>query len=88
MGGRGNIPDLVNRMKKIEGQARGIQRMLLAGQGCEEIVVQLSAMKAALNRVGLSLIGCHLEESLQRDLDHGEASAQAVERALKILAKL
>ena len=86
--GNEQITELINRMKRIEGQARGIQRMLQEGQECEDIVIQLSAMKAALNRVGLSLITCHLSERLERDLNDGEPSAQAVEKALKILSRL
>lgn len=39
--------DLIERLKRIEGQARGIQRMIEDGRDCEQVVNQVSAMKAA-----------------------------------------
>lgn len=55
------VQELVQRMRRIEGQARGIQRMLAAGEDCEKILVQLSAMRAALGRVGARVLQCNLE---------------------------
>ena len=52
--------DLMRRMKRIEGQARGIQRMLEEGDDCEQLLIQLGAMKAALNRVGMKAVACNL----------------------------
>jgi DNA-binding FrmR family transcriptional regulator len=42
---------LVNRMKRLEGQARGVQRLLEERQHCEEILTQVSAMRSALQRI-------------------------------------
>ncbi|NPV26595.1 MAG: metal-sensing transcriptional repressor [Firmicutes bacterium] len=44
-------------MRKIEGQARGVQRMMEENQDCGAILVQLSAMKAAINRVAMKAVG-------------------------------
>lgn len=77
--------DLIARMKRIEGQARGIQKMLEEGRGCEEIIMQLSAIRAAIAKVAMAVMAANLEECL-RD---GEAahSQEAVERAKKIFLK-
>ena len=46
---------LVNRLRRVEGQARGLQRMIEEGRSCDEIFTQLAATKAALDRAGASV---------------------------------
>lgn len=53
---------LLTRMARIEGQARGIQRMIDENRDCRDIVTQLAAMRAALSKVAFALIS----ENLQR----------------------
>ena len=48
--------DVLKRLRRLEGQIRGVQRMVEEGQDCREIVTQLSACKAALDRVGYRLV--------------------------------
>lgn len=48
--------NLVNRLRRVEGQARGLQRMIEEGRPCEDVFTQLAATKAALDRVGMLLI--------------------------------
>src|SRR5690606_40591860 len=50
------IKELMDRLKRIEGQARGIQRMLEEGRPCEDIVTQLSAMRNAVEKVATHVI--------------------------------
>ena len=47
--------DLVTRLVRIEGQVRGVQRMLTEGRDCTDIVTQLNAIKAAVSSVGTTL---------------------------------
>ena len=47
---------LLVRLRRAEGQLRGVQRMLDEGADCREVLTQLSAVKAALDQVGLHLI--------------------------------
>jgi DNA-binding FrmR family transcriptional regulator len=47
---------LLVRLRRAEGQLRGVQRMLEEGADCREVLTQLSAVKAALDQVGLHLI--------------------------------
>lgn len=51
---------LRNRLRRLEGQARGIQRMLDERAGLDDILTQLAAMRAALNAVGLTLLAENL----------------------------
>ncbi len=82
------IPELMRRLKRIEGQARGIQGMLEAGRDCEEIMTQVVALKAAVQQVGVAMVGCLLESSLRSSLEKGTDTSEAVTKAKKMLNKL
>jgi len=80
-----DVDKVVNRLKRIEGQVRGLQRMVADSAHCEDILTQLSATRAALDRVGIFLITHEVRECL---LDEGETSSEvAVQRALEIFQK-
>ena len=50
----------LNRLKRIEGQVRGLQRMVEGGRYCVDILVQISAVQEALRNVGRELLRSHL----------------------------
>src|SRR4030066_1329673 len=52
---------ILKRMRKIEGQARGIQRMIESNRYCPEIIQQLTALSHAANEVALLLLQDHIE---------------------------
>ena len=52
------------RLRRVEGQIRGLQRMIDAGSDCEEIMTQLLAARSALDQVGLLIIGDYVERCL------------------------
>ncbi|MDK1292896.1 MAG: metal-sensitive transcriptional regulator, partial [Actinomycetota bacterium] len=54
-------PSLLARLKKIEGQARGIQRMIEDDRYCIDIVQQLTALSAAADEVSLLILESHIE---------------------------
>jgi DNA-binding FrmR family transcriptional regulator len=79
---------LINRLRRVEGQSRGLQRMIEEGRSCEEIFTQLAATKAALDRVGVLLISLKMRECLAEETDEEEAaSPAAVEKALEAFLK-
>lgn len=58
-------PDqLVVRLKRAEGQLRGVQRMLDEGAECRQVLTQLSAVKAAIDQVGLQIISERLRSCM------------------------
>lgn len=68
--------DVHVRLRRLEGQIRGLQRMVEEGQDCEAIVTQLAAAKAALDRVGYRLVAsgmrcCAQSETGERDDENG-----------------
>lgn len=78
----GVVDDLLKRMRRIEGQARGVQRMLAAGEGCESVLIQLAAMRSALNRVALKVLGCTLGSRIAAEIQNGGSGEAAIEEML------
>ncbi len=58
----------VRRLRRVEGQVQGLQRMLGDGRECAEIIQQIAAARAALDRVALDLISTSLEQCLRLEL--------------------
>jgi DNA-binding FrmR family transcriptional regulator len=48
--------DALNRLRRAEGQLRGVQRLLEEGADCRDVITQISAVQAALHRAGLRLM--------------------------------
>lgn len=63
---------LVTRLNRIEGQVRGIRRMVQEPRLCVEILQQLSAAEAALNRISLAIFKFHVERCVPDGLAKGE----------------
>ena len=78
---------LINRLRRVEGQSRGLQRMIEQGRPCEEIFTQLAATKAALDRVGVLLISLKMRECLSEEAGDEIAPPEAVEKALEAFLK-
>jgi DNA-binding FrmR family transcriptional regulator len=62
-----SIDELLLRLKRVEGQIRGIQKMLQEGRDCKQIFQQIVAARKALDRVGLSLMYTVMEMCLARE---------------------
>jgi len=58
--------DILARLKRIEGQIRGLQRMVEEGAACQDILMQSAAATAAIKKVGAIIIQTHLEECLEK----------------------
>ncbi|MGE5590235.1 MAG: metal-sensitive transcriptional regulator [Bacillota bacterium] len=78
--------DLLDRLRKIEGQVRGLQRMIEEGRYCVDILTQVAAVKAGLNKVGLALLESHTRGCVSRAIkqDQGEP---AVQELMDVLSK-
>ena len=76
--------DIIIRLRRIEGQIRGIQRMLTGDRECEEVLTQLTAARSSIDQVGLLLIGRHIDRCLLKDLEMDPASLQKVKETLQM----
>jgi len=77
-----NQQNLVARLNRVEGQIGGIRRMIQEPRLCVEILQQLAAAEAALNRVSLAVFKYHVSHCVQEDLARGATDG------LKSLAEL
>ena len=64
------------RLNRVEGQLRGIRRMVEEPRLCLEVLQQLAAAEAALNRVSLEIFRFHVDICLPEDLAAGEEARQ------------
>jgi len=78
--------DLERRMRRVEGQVRGVLKMINDDRSCEEILVQLAAIRSAVNRAGLKVIGSHLVECICVETERS-GREQAARKALDIFMK-
>ncbi len=76
---------LLARMRKIEGQARGIQKMIGDDRYCIDIVQQLTALSAAVDEVSLLILQCHIEGCVTDAIreQHGEDYVNELIQALR-----
>jgi DNA-binding FrmR family transcriptional regulator len=68
---------LLARARKMEGQARGIQKMISDGRYCLDIVQQLSALSAAADELSLKLLESHIEGCVARAIRADDGSGEA-----------
>ena len=80
--------ELISRLRRIEGQVRGLQRMVEEGQDCEDIITQLSAARGALDRVGFMILSHRMEECLRRRMDRGESAGESMQDTMKLFLRL
>ena len=79
---------ILNRLRRIEGQIRGLQRIVLEERSCDEFVQQLSAAKGALEQVALMAVANRMARSLGVDIAAESPQAPEVEEAMRLLLKL
>ncbi|MGP3706671.1 metal-sensitive transcriptional regulator [Gordonia paraffinivorans] len=84
----GRKDDYLKRLRRIEGQARGLQRMVEEDSYCIDILTQVSAMTKALEAVGLGLLEEHLAHCVVHAAQESdEAGREKVEEAMAAIAR-
>ena len=76
---------LIDRLARIEGQLRGVQRMIGEEQPCEAIAQQLAAARGALNKAFAELIACAFQHRLTSP--PGEGDQDNISEIVQLLAK-
>ncbi len=75
---------VINRLKRIEGQVRGIQRMVEEDRYCVDILVQISAINAALKKVGYTVTERHMKHCISHAINDSEGEL-AIEELLEVM---
>ena len=78
--------DLIHRLNRIEGQIRGIRGMVERDAYCTDILVQVSAVNAALNSFSKVLLANHIKTCVTRDIKEGKE--ETVDELVTVLQKL
>jgi DNA-binding FrmR family transcriptional regulator len=69
------VQDLKHRLSRLEGHLRGIQRMLDERAACEDLLIQTSAVRAALNQVTIRMLEGHMETCVLQSVEGGRGAA-------------
>jgi DNA-binding FrmR family transcriptional regulator len=77
------VADVVRRLRRAEGQIRGVVGMLEAGRDCADVVTQLAAVARALDRAGFKIIASGLQQCL-----HAQAAGEDTQVDLDRMEKL
>lgn len=77
---------LQNRLRRIEGQVRGLQKMLDEDAYCTDVLTQVTAVQAALNAFNRSLLSSHIRSCVVNDIRAG--NDEAVNDLVQTMAKL
>ena len=70
---------LQTRLRRIEGQVRGLQRMIDEDQYCIDILTQLSSVAAALRAVGMGVLDDHVRHCVAQSIEKGDGDAKIEE---------
>jgi len=76
---------ILNRLRRLEGQVRGLQTMIESGQECDAVLTQVMAAKSALNQVGLHIVGHAMKNCLVDD--DAATREEVIDEAIKVFLK-
>lgn len=76
--------NVINRLKRIEGQVRGIQKMVEDDRYCVDILIQISAIQSALKNVGFAVTERHINHCVSDAIRQGEGK-ETIEELMSVL---
>lgn len=82
--------DLANRLKRIEGQIRGVLKMMEEEKSCTDVINQLSAIRSAVDKATLHVIGLDMRKCLVEDLEKENDlrdTEKIIDDAIKLILK-
>lgn len=75
---------LLNRLKRVEGQVRGLQKMIEEDRYCVDVLIQMSAIQSALKRVGFNLIERHTKTCVTNAIEEGNGEHH-IDELMKVM---
>jgi len=75
---------LLKRLKRIEGQVRGIEKMIVDGRDCESLVTQLAAVRSAIESAGALVLKNYMKICFRKGVKADSASIDSLARAVAI----
>lgn len=78
---------MMNRLKRVEGQIKGILKMMEENKDCRDVVAQLSAVRTAIDRTMGLVVSKNLEQCVRENIEKGESTEDLVKEAVDLLVK-
>lgn len=78
---------VINRMKRIEGQVRGLIRMMEEDKDCRDVVTQMTAVRNAVDRTVALVVSMNLEQCIRESEDDEDNSEELIKEAVNLLVK-
>ncbi len=79
---------LQNRLRRLEGQVRGVEKMVEEDRWCPDILVQVAAIRAALDKVALGLVEGHVEHCMAEGAGDEQRRAEMTAELMTALGRL
>jgi DNA-binding FrmR family transcriptional regulator len=79
---------LVKRLKRAEGQIRGIQKMIEDGRECESIITQLAAVRSAIEGIGALVLNNYMKICFRRDTETETDSINSLARCVSLWGRV
>jgi DNA-binding FrmR family transcriptional regulator len=76
-----------NRLRRIEGQVRGVQRMVDKEVYCVDVLTQISSVVSALEKVGAILLKDHVEHCVRESIEKGEDADEKIEELTRAVER-
>ena len=85
-----DMDNLHNRLKRVDGQIKAIDRMIEQDVPCEDIIIQINAAKTALHKIGEVVLEGHLNHCVKDGIEHGDAEKTIADfaKALEYFSRL
>lgn len=79
---------LLKRLKRIEGQVRGIQKMIVDGRDCESLVTQLAAVRSAIEGVGALVLNNYMKLCFSKGAEKDKNNVDSLARVVAIWGRV
>ncbi|MDW7651077.1 MAG: metal-sensitive transcriptional regulator [Bacillota bacterium] len=78
--------NIINRLNRIEGQVKGVRKMIEEEQQCTDILMQIAAVKSAVNKVGTLVFQTHFRHCLYEAI-HEDRDTEFIDEVMNMLGK-
>jgi DNA-binding FrmR family transcriptional regulator len=82
------MDDLILRLKRIEGQIKGIQKMMEEGRPCREVLTQIMAARSSLDQVGVQVFQREVADCFKGDGTDSSEQVRQLQETIKLWSKL
>ncbi|THF77781.1 metal-sensitive transcriptional regulator [Cohnella fermenti] len=79
--------DMKRRLRRAEGQVRGVLKMMEEGKNCKDVVSQLSAIRSAVDKTMALVVAVNLEQCILDERENGGDTNKVVQEAVELLIK-